>query len=49
MNGSVLRRGEQSYSRDCESHLAAWVKVESRGEAHAASDPSAQTRSLVKS
>ena len=31
--------GEQSYSRGCESHLAVRVKVESRGEAHAASDP----------
>ena len=41
--------GEQPYSRDRESHLADWVKVESRGDAHAASDPSAQNRSLFKS
>ena len=47
-NGSVLWHGEHSYSVGCESCLAAWVKVESGGEAQAVSDPSAQTRSLVK-
>ena len=48
MNGSVLWHGEQSYSRDCESHLADWVEVESKEEAPAASDLHAQNRSLFK-
>ena len=48
--GSLLWRGEQKpqllwWSESC---LVVWVKAESSWEAHVVSDPSAQTRSLVK-